>query len=587
MGGWTSKNKNEICWDGVICADAFKGDGSDIKGFVKITGDTMTGPLDIQHTSTENDDHSLEIDVNAAGFGDVKGIDIDYITGAISTGKDEECILINIDESLATGGDVAGVEVLATEGDANIFGLEVAALVNPIEQLSGVFEDMDSITVAGDDKLTELQDGGAGNVTMFASVDDTVIVGDVAKFEEIEFLLDIFASGAGIKPKFEFSTGGTGFTEFSPADGTNAFRNTGVVFWLDADIPTWAANSGEFLIKITRERTQLTTSPRCDKVQIVKGTEFKWDKNGDISIRNATLSGQIALTKVGSNIITASNANGDLRFGAGGGTNDLKIDVNGNVDIFENLTMGGAILGGGAGHDQFSDFVADEHIAHTGVTITAGAGLTGGGTIAATRTLNVIAGTGIVVNANDVQVDTGVVATFNNSLTMSNKTLTAPAINDPTLILADTTPTADGSIGFDRTNEKLQIGNGSTSEIIQMGAWNTWTPTWGGFSSVPTGGTAEFMQIGKLVIAQVSAWAAGTSNATTFTITLPIAAAAARTSTGSGAALDNSAWQVAPCRIDTRAASTTADLYFTHVPASAWTNTGGKVADFHIVYQAA
>lgn len=39
-------------------------------------------------------------------------------------------------------------------------------------------------------------------------------------------------------------------------------------------------------------------------------------------------------------------------------------------------------------HDSFADFVADEHIAHSDVSIIAGTGLSGGGTIAASRTLN-------------------------------------------------------------------------------------------------------------------------------------------------------------------------------------------------------
>lgn len=39
-------------------------------------------------------------------------------------------------------------------------------------------------------------------------------------------------------------------------------------------------------------------------------------------------------------------------------------------------------------HDSLSGFVANEHIDHSTVSITAGTGLTGGGTIAATRTLN-------------------------------------------------------------------------------------------------------------------------------------------------------------------------------------------------------
>lgn len=44
---------------------------------------------------------------------------------------------------------------------------------------------------------------------------------------------------------------------------------------------------------------------------------------------------------------------------------------------------------GGAHHDGFSDFVANEHIDHTSVTLTAGTGLTGGGDISANRTFAV------------------------------------------------------------------------------------------------------------------------------------------------------------------------------------------------------
>lgn len=39
-------------------------------------------------------------------------------------------------------------------------------------------------------------------------------------------------------------------------------------------------------------------------------------------------------------------------------------------------------------HDALTNFVADEHVAHSGVTLTAGTGLSGGGTIAASRTFN-------------------------------------------------------------------------------------------------------------------------------------------------------------------------------------------------------
>ena len=56
-------------------------------------------------------------------------------------------------------------------------------------------------------------------------------------------------------------------------------------------------------------------------------------------------------------------------------------------------------------HDSFLGFVADEHILHAGVTLTAGTGMTGGGTISASRTFDVIGGVGITANANDIALD--------------------------------------------------------------------------------------------------------------------------------------------------------------------------------------
>lgn len=89
----------------------------------------------------------------------------------------------------------------------------------------------------------------------------------------------------------------------------------------------------------------------------------------------------------------------------------LTITANNTVtaDLHSSVTINGAAIAyaGGAFHDGFSDFVADEHIAHSGVTLTAGNGLTGGGDISASRSFAVGAGTGITVNADDVAVNQG------------------------------------------------------------------------------------------------------------------------------------------------------------------------------------
>ncbi len=109
--------------------------------------------------------------------------------------------------------------------------------------------------------------------------------------------------------------------------------------------------------------------------------------------------------------------------------NDIQVDSGNIKNMFSGGT--GITYSSGTGeftttdgdivHDNLSGFVADEHIAHSGVSITAGAGLTGGGTIAANRTINVVGGKGITANADDIQVDSAnLVILARNALSGSN-----------------------------------------------------------------------------------------------------------------------------------------------------------------------
>jgi hypothetical protein len=60
-------------------------------------------------------------------------------------------------------------------------------------------------------------------------------------------------------------------------------------------------------------------------------------------------------------------------------------------------TQTAAVIPGGVNHDALLNFVANEHINHSAVSITAGTGLSGGGDITASRTLN-IANTGVTAS---------------------------------------------------------------------------------------------------------------------------------------------------------------------------------------------
>ena len=129
-------------------------------------------------------------------------------------------------------------------------------------------------------------------------------------------------------------------------------------------------------------------------------------------------------------------------------------DLSGSAGITnDNLASGAALANlGGSGslsssvdHDSTNNFAANEHIDHTGVTITAGTGLTGGGTIAATRTLNVIGGTGITANADNITTTDSEIVHDNLSGFVANEHVdwvTTGAATIHTSHYTDTTPTA-------------------------------------------------------------------------------------------------------------------------------------------------
>jgi hypothetical protein len=304
-------------------ADIFtieKSDGTDV---FHVEGD---GKTHIEHTATENDVRSFKIDTNVAGFGDVKAIDVTYVTGAISAGEDEEAILVNIDETLSGGGDVVGLEVVTTaEGSASIYGTRFGVTVNPIVQLSGAFANMDSALVNATDRLTEFTSTGS-DITMFVADNDTVTIGDAATYQEIEVVLDTAASGAGIKPTFEYSTGVGTWATFSPSDGTNGMRNTGVITWLLADIPSWAVDgNSEYAIRITRTANALATSPIEDIVQISSATKYSWDKTGALdvkSVNKVTFTAPATSATITATDGTTTTLSGGTHSGTNTGDND-------------------------------------------------------------------------------------------------------------------------------------------------------------------------------------------------------------------------------------------------------------------------
>ena len=167
-----------------------------------------------------------------------------------------------------------------------------------------------------------------------------------------------------------------------------------------------------------------------------------------------------------------------IKMKASGEIEATSLDISGDADIdgtleADAITLGGTAVAvsGGAFHDGFSDFVANEHIDHSGVTITAGNGLTGGGTIASTRTLTVGAGTGVTVNANDVAI--GQAVGTSDDVTFSTVTLASDLIHsgDTNNKIAFGTDTQSfqtgGTARFNISDSGLQIGSGARVTEIE------------------------------------------------------------------------------------------------------------------------
>ena len=130
---------------------------------------------------------------------------------------------------------------------------------------------------------------------------------------------------------------------------------------------------------------------------------------------------------------------------------------------------------------SLSGYVANEHIDHSSVTITAGAGLTGGGDITTTRTLNVVGGDGITANANDIALDGTVVRTtgtqsiggaktFSNDVIVSgNLTIngTQTTVSTETLTVEDNIIVLNnGTSGAPSENAGIQVDRGSSTDVF-------------------------------------------------------------------------------------------------------------------------
>lgn len=176
-------------------------------------------------------------------------------------------------------------------------------------------------------------------------------------------------------------------------------------------------------------------------------------------------------------------------------------------------------------HDNLNGFVADEHVAHSGVTLTAGAGLTGGGTIAASRTFNVGAGSYIIVNADDVAVDATSANTASKvvardaSGNFSAGTITATLSGNASTATLATTATNVTATANEATNETTYITfvDGTTgAQGIETDTGLTYNPSTNTLTTTTFSGALSGNATTATTATNVTATANNSTNETTY-----------------------------------------------------------------------
>ena len=408
LGSSTHKFK-DLYIDGTGNFDAVNIDGGTIDGATIATSDITVGTdktLDVSGgTLTLAND---QISGNAINGGTIGSITISQLAGALDANSQA---ITNVD---INSGAIDGAAIGAASPDTGVFTtLSATGDVSLGNALA------DDINVAG--HIT----GSAGaNVSMslastgsFGQLHATKLFGDGANITGIAFQIDGLSNSLDASSLVDADL-------FVAADATDneekkiTFGNVkqSIVDSIAGQVNVDSAGASTLAVSSITAQTNMTGDVADEDELLINDNGAL--KRIDFSVlRDAVFNdvdGDIAIAAGGTVTIQANSValgndtTGNFMADVSAGTGISVTHTPGEGSTATIATNDGAIV-----HDNLSGFVANEHIDHTSVTMTAGNGLTGGGDISSTRTFAVGAGTGVTVNADDIAIGQDVAVTSN------------------------------------------------------------------------------------------------------------------------------------------------------------------------------